>query len=64
MTTNEMREKTVVELKSELQSLLKELFNLRMQKGMGEMKQVHLFKKVRRSIARVKTILNEKGRQS
>ncbi|MCH9643317.1 MAG: 50S ribosomal protein L29 [Gammaproteobacteria bacterium] len=62
MNTNEMREKSVAELKQELQALLKEQFNLRMQKGMGEMPRVHLFKQVRRSIARIKTIINQKER--
>ena len=64
MNTNEMRQKSNSELKQELQALLKEQFNLRMQKGMGDMPRVHLLKQVRRSIARVKTILNEKERQA
>ena len=64
MNTNEMRQKSNGELKQELQELLKEQFNLRMQKGMGDMPRVHLLKQVRRSIARVKTILNEKERQA
>ena len=64
MNTNEIREKSVADLKKELQALLKEQFNLRMQRGMGEMARVHLFKQVRRSIARIKTIINEKERQA
>lgn len=60
MKAAELRVKTQVELKEELHSLLKEQFNLRMQKGMGEMPKTHAFKRIRKDIARVKTILNEK----
>ena len=60
MKANEMREKSVDELNTELMSLLKEQFNLRMQKGSDQGVRPHQFKEVRRSIARVKTILNEK----
>lgn len=46
-------------LKEELLSLLREQFNLRMQKGSGAAVKPHLFKKVRREIARVKTRLHQ-----
>jgi len=62
MSTKTFKEMTVDELKKELIDLLKEQFNLRMQKGMGEVPKPHLYKNVRRDIARVKTIINEKGR--
>lgn len=64
MNTNELREKSVSDLQQEMLSLLKEQFNLRMQKNMGEMSQVHKFKNVRRDIARIKTIISEKERQA
>lgn len=60
MKAKELREKTAGELMSELLALLKEQFNLRMQKGLGQAPQTHLFKKVRKEIARIKTILSEK----
>jgi len=60
MNTSELRNKTVTELKNELIELLKELFNLRIQKGVGQSPQAHLFKKVRRQMARIKTIIREK----
>ena len=60
MKTNELRSKSVDELKNELLALFKEQFNLRMQKSVGQAPQPHLFGKVRRQIARVKTILSEK----
>lgn len=61
MDTKNLRKKSSAELKSQLQDLLREQFNLRMQKGMGEAPRSHNFKRVRREIARVKTIMNEKG---
>lgn len=59
MNASELRGKTVDELVETLHELLKEQFNLRMQNGTGQISRPHLFKEVRRSIARVKTILNE-----
>ncbi|MDH3354561.1 MAG: 50S ribosomal protein L29 [Chromatiales bacterium] len=61
MKASEMREKSADELSGELTSLLKEQFNMRMQRGIGQMEQTHRFKEVRRDIARVKTILGEKA---
>lgn len=63
MNTTELRSKSIDELTKELLALLREQFNLRMQKkGAGQPPKAHLFKKVRLSIARIKTILKEKGR--
>ncbi len=64
MEANEYRRKTIEELEKELIALLREQFNLRMQKGMSEMPKPHLYKQVRRDIARLKTIINEKERQA
>ena len=61
MNAVELREKSVDELNQELLDLLKEQFNLRMQKSSGQLAQTHLLGKVRRDIARVKTVLNEKA---
>jgi len=61
MNTTELREKSVDELNQELLGLLKEQFNLRMQKSSGQLAQSHLLGKVRRDIARVKTVLNQKA---
>jgi large subunit ribosomal protein L29 len=47
-------------LKKELLELLREQFNLRMQKANDQLNRHTQLKKVRRDIARVKTILNEK----
>lgn len=60
MKASEMRNKTVADLNNELLALLKELFNLRIQRGIGQTPQTHLFRKVKKAIARIKTVLSEK----
>jgi large subunit ribosomal protein L29 len=60
MNAAEMRSKSVSELKLELQNLLRERFNLSMQRGTGQLSRPDQFRKVRKDIARVHTILNEK----
>lgn len=64
MKTSELRAKTVEELQLELQGLLREQFNLRMQKGLRELPTAHGVRNVRRGIARVKTVLCEKQRDN
>ncbi|MCW8917985.1 MAG: 50S ribosomal protein L29 [Gammaproteobacteria bacterium] len=61
MKANELKNKSVEELNNELKGLLREQFNLRMQKGIGQLPQPHRVKQVRREVARVKTILNQKA---
>ncbi|WP_341502824.1 50S ribosomal protein L29 [Gallaecimonas sp. GXIMD4217] len=61
MKATELKQKSVEELNAELLNLLREQFNLRMQAATGQMNQTHELKKVRRNIARVKTVLNEKA---
>ena len=61
MKVSELRTKSVEELTKELESLAKEQFSLRMQQGGGQPPKSHLIRKVRLNIARIKTILNEKG---
>jgi len=61
MNVQEMKSKTPVELRKELSSLLKEQFNLRMQKGIGQLSQPHELTRVRKDIARLKTFLNQKN---
>ncbi|WP_136255928.1 MULTISPECIES: 50S ribosomal protein L29 [Halomonadaceae] len=61
MKAQEIREKSVEDLQAQLFELLREQFNLRMQKATGQLSQTHLLKQVRRDVARVKTVLNEKA---
>jgi len=60
MKANELRQKSVAELEESLLELLKEQFNLRMQQGTGQLSRPHLMAAVRKDIARVKTVMNEK----
>lgn len=57
----ELQAKSTSELNQQLIALLKEQFNLRMRKSTGQLKQSHLLKSVKRDIARVKTVLSQKG---
>jgi large subunit ribosomal protein L29 len=61
MKAKEMREKSSDELSKELVELMREQFNLRMQRGTGQLARPHQMKEVRRNIARVKTVLREKA---
>lgn len=61
MNTAELRNKDIKALREELAGLLREQFNLRMQRGTGQLSRPHQMKTVRRNIARVRTILNEKA---
>ena len=60
MKASELRAKSVDELKSELLSLLKAQFGLRMQLATQQLAKTSELKKVRRDIARVRTILRER----
>ena len=60
MKASELRDKSQAELRETLNELLKEQFNLRMQRGTGQLARPHLMKEVRRNIARVKTEMNAK----
>jgi len=62
MNATELREKSIAELNEELHGLLREQFNLRMQQGTGQLARPDQMKKVRRNIARVKTVMNEKAK--
>ena len=61
MKAQELRNKNVEELNGELVNLLGEQFKLRMQAATGQLQQTHQLKQVRRNIARVKTVLNQKA---
>ncbi|GAA6140018.1 50S ribosomal protein L29 [Arenicella sp. 4NH20-0111] len=56
-----LRAKSAQELKDELVELRKEEFNLRMQRGTGQLSNTARFKEIRREVARIKTILNEQA---
>ncbi len=63
MKTSELRAKPETELKQELVELLKAQFNLRMQKATQQLTNFSQLRKVRKDIARLRTVLTEKAKQ-
>ncbi|MEL6198241.1 MAG: 50S ribosomal protein L29 [Pseudomonadota bacterium] len=61
MDAKELRGKTPDELRDQLEALRKEAFNLRFQQATGQLENTARMRIVRRDVARVKTILNEKA---
>jgi len=61
MIIAELRQKQVPELKQELRNLLRQQFKLRLVQSTGELKRNHQIKQLRHDIARVMTLLTEKG---
>ena len=61
MKASDLRKKSATELNEELLKLRREQFNLRMQQATGQMARSDQFGKVRKDIARIKTVLNEKA---
>lgn len=59
MSANKLRGKDAGELNDLLLELRKEQFTLRMQHGSGTLNEPHELRRVRRDIARVKTVLNQ-----
>ena len=61
MKAIELREKSAQQLNEQLLGLLRDQFNLRMQKATGQLGQSHLLSQVKRDIARVKTVLKQQA---
>ena len=61
MKIGTFRDLTPDQLKDELTKLKKEQFNLRFQKATGQLENTSRVKDLRRDIARVQTVLNEKA---
>lgn len=60
MKASELRGKGVADLDRELLERRKEQFNLRMQQATGQLSRPDQMRKVRRDIARIKTVLNDR----
>lgn len=61
MKTADLRKKSSQELEKELNAQLAIQFKQKMQMATGQLAQTHLLKQVRRGVARIKTVLNEKA---
>jgi large subunit ribosomal protein L29 len=64
MAISEIRAKTDKELHVEVQKLKKEKMNLKFQKAANELQSTARMRSVRRDIARVKTVLNERNNKA
>ncbi|KKL87105.1 hypothetical protein LCGC14_1938040 [marine sediment metagenome] len=61
MNAKELQDKTPDELKDQLSALKKEAFNLRFQQATSQLENTARMRNVRRDVARVKTVLNQKA---
>jgi large subunit ribosomal protein L29 len=64
MDAQELKSKTPDQLKDQLVALKKEAFNLRFQAATGQLENTARMRTVRRDVARVKTILNQKAAEA
>ncbi|WP_428643643.1 50S ribosomal protein L29 [Roseibium sp.] len=60
MKATDVRAKTLDELRSELEGLKKEQFNLRFQRATGQLENTARVRQIRRDIARIQTIMRDK----
>ena len=60
MTITEIRELSLEELEVKVNELKQELFNLKFQKTLGQLQNTAKIKDVKRTIARLKTVVTEK----
>jgi large subunit ribosomal protein L29 len=58
----DLRTRTPDELNDQLETLGKEVFNLRFQRASGQLENTSRFRQVRREIARIKTVMGARGR--
>lgn len=60
MTVKEVRDLNLEQLDTQVKELKHELFNLKLQKTLGQLQNTAQIRKVKRDIARMKTIITEK----
>ena len=64
MKVEEINKMNIEKLQEELTSLKKELFTLRVQRSVGQSPKNHLFGKLKKDVARVKTVLRQKVKEN
>ncbi len=64
MSAQELRNKTPDQLRDQLVALKKEAFNLRFQQATSQLENTARMRTVRREVARLNTVLNEKAREA
>lgn len=60
--TKDLRENSIAELEKQLRDHRQELLDSRLKKQTGQLERPHLLKELRRSIARLETLISEKKR--
>ena len=63
MKAADIRQKTADELAEQIRTLRREAFNLRFRRASGQLETTSRIREVRRDIARIQTIINERGRR-
>ncbi len=61
MNAKELHDKTVDQLRDDLVALKKEAFNLRFQQATNQLENTARIRKVRRDVARINTVINQKA---
>lgn len=61
MNAKELNDKTPDQLRDDLVALKKEAFNLRFQQATSQLENTARIRQVRRNVARIKTVLNQKA---
>ena len=64
MKASDLRPRTADELTDEIETLGREIFNLRFQRASGQLENTARFRQARRQIARIKTVLGQRQRQA
>ena len=64
MNAKELNGKTPDELQGQLVALKKEAFNLRFQQATGQLENTARFNAIRKDVARIKTVLNQKAAEA
>ena len=64
MKAQELKEKTPEQLQEQLVALKKEAFNLRFQQATNQLENTARMRAVRRDVARIKTVLNQKAAEA
>jgi large subunit ribosomal protein L29 len=64
MKADELKSKTPDQLRDSLVALKKEAFNLRFQQATGQLENTSRMRAVRRDVARIKTVLNQKAAEA
>ena len=64
MKAQELKAKTPEQLREQLVALKKEAFNLRFQQATGQLENTARFNAIRKDVARIKTVLNQKAAEA